>query len=187
MEFRDLLLNDNITYYRVIEEDLELFQLLFDNEFDNFLPALTKWEEISLQKTEQKVDCDFCQIEEFDCILVNEKTKKFLSSFLSFCDIEFLPCKTENGYYYILHITNLIKDSIIEEDSEFEKTEQGSIINVTNLVLEYELVENKPLFKIKELPYIVFMSDDFEEFCMQQGLTGIDFSENNEHIAADYI
>ena len=187
MEFRDLLLNDNVTNYKIVDEDIKSFQLLFDNELDNSIPVSIKWEEILLQKSEQKLDCDFCLIEEYDTLIISSKAKESLSSFLSDCNIEFLPCKTESGSFYILNITELIKESIIEESSEFESSEQGTITNITNLVFYFESIENKPIFKIKELPYVTFISDEFEEFCLTHNLTGIDFSEDNPYIAADFI
>jgi hypothetical protein len=187
MEFRDLILNDNTTNYRIVDEDVESFRLLFDNELDNSLPVSAKWEEILLQKSEQRLDCDFCQIEEYDSLIISSKAKESLFSFLAGCNVEYLPCKTENGEYYILNITNLIEGSIMEDMSEFKKSEQGTITNVTNLIFYFESVENKPIFKIKELPYMLFISDEFEEFCLEHNLTGIDFSEDNLYIATDFV
>lgn len=80
--------------------------------------------------------------------MINSGAKELLEPFWGDHDIEYLPCKTEGGIFYLLNITRLIEDSIMEEASEFEKSD-GRIINqLTNLVFYFESVEGKHLFKI---------------------------------------
>ncbi|GEM_PF-3367198 len=186
MEFRNLLFNDDITLYRISESELNTFSSLFEKMEDS-LSVIDNWRELLLLKSEQKIDSDFSYIEDFDFLLISEKAKDIVASFLLDSHIEYLPCKTETNKYYILNIINLIEDSIIEDVSEFEKTDQGTITNIVNLVFYADETENKPIFKIKELPCVVFISDELEEFCALHNLTGLDFSEDNPFIATDFI
>lgn len=154
MEFRDLIINDNVTSYHVVDKDLEFFQSLFDEKIDQSIFVSDQWFEVLLQKNEQKLDCDFSFLDDFDCILISSRAQKLLSGILNQSHIEYLPCKTEEGIMYIINFTTLLEDTIMEEESEFQRSIGGIITRVTNLIFYCEAVENKTIFKIKELPYV---------------------------------
>lgn len=186
MEYKEIIFCDNITEYKVGEDDLEAFGSVFE-EMDQPLPILTKWQGLILHIAEQKVNSDFSIIEEFDCIVISEKAKNVLLPLFDET-IELLPCTTERAEVYLVNATKLIEKAISDEYSHYTATEKNGIItDVQNLVFHEDSVKNKHLFKIEELPSIVFISTTFKETCMQNGLTGLDFEDSDVIFAADYI
>lgn len=71
------------------------------------------------------------------------------------------------------HVTRVLDDVVDFERSQYVMYEKGPLIR--KLVLRKEKVENIPIFKIREDPTRVFVSDEFARRVERKGLKGFSF------------
>jgi hypothetical protein len=172
----------NITKYRLpCKEEEQSFLELEDKCIDIASSVFEMWKPFILMKSEQKKDTDISEIEETNCIIVNQKTKDAFSPLLEKGEIELLPFLTEIGLdkFYLLNIIGLIENALDESETDIEKDRLGVVTNIDYIRFKPEAIEGKSIFKIKELPYVIFVSDKLKNICDKNNITGLSFEEDD--------
>lgn len=90
-------------------------------------------------------------------------------------DAEFLPLKIENSTYYIINVMSLL-DCVDLTNSSFKRYKSsGRIMRFINLSLRENILINHHLFLLTEGPTIYYVSDEFRNAVVSNGLTGFAF------------
>jgi hypothetical protein len=161
-----------------LEEDKTFFHELTENYFEESKEIAKKWRTIYMLRNEPMKHPDFFEIDNTDVIAVSQNAADNLGPLLNRA-IELLPIDTDAGRYYALNILNFV-DCLNKEESDFVATKDGIIVSYSSLEFNQEKIGNNVIFKIPELPYQIFISDDIQEQCEEEGLQGLLFdTESN--------
>ncbi len=107
---------------------------------------------------------------------VNQKTINTLDKFFN-NNIEFLLLDYEKEPYYAINILEML-DCIDYERSLINRFSDGNIMSFDKYAFVKEKVEKKHIFKIIDEPRkFPFVSDEFRQQVIDNGLTGFLFSE----------
>jgi len=156
-----------------LEEDQNFFRQLVKESFDEAKPLSSKWRPLHLLRGEPRKHPDFFEIDDTGVIAVSSKSLHFLRDFLN-AKIETLPIETDAGRYYALNVLNFV-DCLNKRDSDCVATKEGLIVNYSLLEFDPEKLGHHSIFKIPELPYQTFVSDDIQEQCEEENLQGLLF------------
>ena len=89
---------------------------------------------------------------------------------------ELLPVETENGVYYIYHVTKVIDIlDLNKSDITFKHSHPRIALEVDHFVLSDGLDIDAAIFKIPQLVYSVFVTDTFYQRVMESNLNGFRF------------
>ena len=93
--------------------------------------------------------------------------------------IELLPIETDAGWYYAVNVLNYV-DCLDKEKSVYEATENNIIVDYSILEFNEDKLRDHAIFKIPQLPYCIFISDDIQDQCEENYLRGLAFdTESN--------
>lgn len=160
-----------------VQAEWDKFVRIVDEKITNGISAADEWDEfIVLQKEPQK-SVDFYDIEDFGLCILNQKSYDLISSLLN-DTIEVLKLKSDVEDFYLLNV--------IEETNCFNKEESDVDFLNSGVVMEYRVLSfipqkiRCPIFRIPELPYTVFVTDEILQIYLVHQLTGlsIDLKEN---------
>lgn len=165
--------NQNNTFFKFIfEEDKIFFNEFVNDYFDENKRISNGWHTICLVRDEPRKDTDFFFIGESDVIAISQKALECFKGLLP--NGEFLPIETDRGKYYALNSINVI-NCLDKESSNFTVANGGIIANYTFLEFKDELLGDEIIFKIPELPYMIFATDKVHEICEVENLRGLLF------------
>lgn len=174
----ELTLDEDVTqYYFPDRSELEQFLFLRDNYIDEALSIKEKWAPLMLLKKEQKKKSDFGEIEDLGCFIISEKVVNSLLPILNE-SIELLPFKTDEGYCYLLHVAGFLENALDEELTEITRVTGGIINNIENIHFRKNIILEKSIFKISELPYVMYITDKFWDSYKESNLIGLSFSDD---------
>lgn len=157
-----------------IEEDKNFFLELVKNYFEESKPAQEHWRILYMVRDEPMKHPDFFEIEHTDVIAISQKAVDDLKDFLQH-KVELLPIETDAGRYYAINVLDIV-DCLNREESDFTATKNGIIVSFSSLEFSKEKLQNHSIFKIPELPYQTFISDDIQELCEEKYLRGLIFN-----------
>lgn len=169
---------DFTSFYFPLEDEKIFFIDLVKNYFEESKPVKENWHHIHMLRDEPMKHPDFFEIDGTDVIAISQKAVDSIHSFLN-DTLELLPIETDAGRYYALNVLDIV-DCLNKEDSEFVVTKNGVIVNYSLLEFDEEKLGDSAFFKIPELPYCIFISDDIEGLCEENYLQGLVFdTESN--------
>ena len=160
-------------FYFPIKEDKIYFHELVKNYFEETKSVLDKWRLLYMLRGEPLKHPDFFEIDGTDIIAISQKAVNSLNSYLN-NKIELLPIETDAGKYYAINVLNIV-DCLSQEKSVYIATINGHIVSYSLLEFNEEKLENYSFFKIPEMPYKIFISDDIQERCEDDYLCGLSF------------
>lgn len=164
---------DFTPFYFPLEEDKTFFQDLVKNYFEESKTVVEKWRLLYMLRGEPMKHPDFFEIDDTDVIAISQKGVDSLNVFLKET-IELLPIETDAGRYYALNVLNFV-DCLNKEESVYIATKDGTIVSYSLLEFNQEKLKEHAIFKIPELPYCTFVSDDILEQCEDHYLQGLVF------------
>ena len=128
-------------------------------------------------KEEQRVDPDFFDLYDTGSLVVSLDAAAILMLSLDDEDYELLPFLNDEKQYFLF---NLLKstDCLNKEESIYEVFDNGIISEYETLIFNSEKIKNTPIFKIPELPDIIFMTNALKYLSDFEGLKGLNFSED---------
>ena len=119
-------------------------------------------------------------------LLVSEKCYHLIREKISDNCIQFLPVrlidraeKQRPTGYYALNILDIVENAVNMEKSKYTLFGSGDckLVSFQKYVLRTESINGLHIFKLKEAPFSVFVSELIRESIVQNGMTGFDFLE----------
>jgi len=171
---------DISTYVFPDKQEEQQFLALEEDIFDTASSAASVWSPFMIQKGEQKIDTDITELEEMGYTILNEKCRQLISPLFKRGEIELLEFRTETdtSNFYLLNVVGFIENALDENSIQLLKTS----MNINSDIKEINFIErniNRPVFKIKELPHSIFVTDDFVDVYEKNNLTGLIFNDDN--------
>lgn len=106
----------------------------------------------------------------------NTRAIESLDSFLQ-GNVEYLPLEYSKGEYYLINVLNLL-NGIDYNKSIITRFNDGSIMRFEKYAFSLDKVKGEHIFKIIDEPRKApFVSDEFRNKVIQEGLTGFLFTE----------
>lgn len=109
--------------------------------------------------------------------LVSEKLKNILKSHSSKQEIHFLSQEIYGDQYYLLNLIGL-RECMDLKNATFSTFENGMPDEITTLVVLDDKIETHDIFRIKEKPLHIFVTQKLKEVLEKNECTGIFFLEN---------
>ncbi len=164
---------DFTKFYFPIQEEKEFFHGLVKNYFEESKPVLKMWHTLCILRGEPMKHPDFFEIDGTDVIAISQRAVDSFKVFLS-KTIELLPLETDSGRYYALNVLNFV-DCLNREESKYVATQSGMILSYTLLEFNEAKLGDNTIFKIPELPYHTFITDNIQDECEKNYLRGLVF------------
>lgn len=180
MKIWELAISDiDSTSFRIPEnEKVDGFKKIIDAIGDSSQFFKDKWQPLVLLKDEQKIDPDFFNLYDLDCLILSSIAKKLIYSTMDECDYEMLPFISDENEYFLFNCLKTI-DCLNKEESIVEKLEDGTIVDYELLMFDDEKLKGIPVFRIPEIPYKIFITTTFKFLYDELDLKGIDFDSEN--------
>lgn len=176
MEIWNILTETQHTQFDFLfKEDKAQLANLVENYIDLSLPVGDKWQSPFMLSSEPMKHPDFFEIEGTGVIAASQKAVDALKEYLS-NKVELLPIETDLGKCYAINVVNFV-DCLNKKKSVFTATKTGAIASYTLLEFDEEKIGNNAIFKIPELPYLTFITDDIQSVCEEEYLKGLEFDE----------
>ena len=102
-----------------------------------------------------------------------------MSNILKEGSLELLPFQDDERGCYLLNILHFNTGLLNKKGSYFEEFANKTISRYDLLTFNYNAIVEKPLFKMSELLYELFVTDVFEQGYEEMELNGINFSYDN--------
>jgi len=109
-------------------------------------------------------------------VLVNEKVKKLLEEQTTTI-INYIPLKVDKYDYWLLNIINHL-DCFDYENSEFTVFDNGKPDKITKAKFHLEKIPEIGVFRIKEKPVPLFITEKLKNIFEEAGVTGVKYSDN---------
>lgn len=164
-------------YYFPEQKEEELFCDLADKYLAEGKSILDIWKPLIVLKKEQCNDSDFFDINDLGVTLVNNRTAKWLESFLNPKDYELLPLLNDEEPLFVFNVIRSV-DVLDKNNSEYTILPNGLVVDYEGLVFDPYLVENELIFRIPQLPYNIFCTGIFEFQYEQNKLNGLSFTDS---------
>ena len=159
-----------------IEDDKIWFEKLVKEYFEESKPVSGVWRTLYMLRGEPMKQADFFSIGESDVIAMSQKALERLAVFLK-DKIELLPVETDAGRYYALNVLNFV-DCLDKQESEYKSTKGGSIVAYSLLEFDEEKLGDNYIFKIPEMPYQTFITDEMQEQIEREQISGLLFDKD---------
>ncbi|MEO6329420.1 MAG: DUF1629 domain-containing protein [Ginsengibacter sp.] len=161
------------TFYFPLQEDKVFFHEIVKNYFEKSKKAEQNWRPLYMLRGEPMKHPDFFEIDNTDIVAISQKAVDSLLPFLN-KQIELLQIETDAGRYYALNVLNFV-DCLDQEKSVYTATKDGTIVSYSSLEFDKSKLGSNAIFKISQLPYMTFCSDDIQEQCEELNLPGLVF------------
>jgi len=89
--------------------------------------------------------------------------------------VEFLPVIHNGKVYHFAHVLPVLK-CLDHRRSKFKYFKDGGIDQITHYVFKKGCLDNHPIFRLKESPFI-YVSDTFRIHVEENGLLGLEFEK----------
>jgi hypothetical protein len=110
---------------------------------------------------------------------ISDKFKKVIENHSEINNINFLPTKIEKENYWLLNIIGYL-DCFDKEKSTFSTFDNGEPDEIQNIVFFEENIPSFSIFKIKESPINIFITDEFKKVIEENHISGVSFLENTD-------
>ncbi|GAA4737608.1 imm11 family protein [Flavisolibacter ginsenosidimutans] len=164
---------DYTEFHFLEEKDRSFFQETVTNCFEKLNSVMSSWRPLYMFRGEPKKHPDFFEIDATSVIAISQKAVDRLKQFLE-KDIELLPLETDAGRYYVLNVMNIV-DCLNKNESVYTSTNNGLIAAYTSLEFIQEKIADNVIFKIPELPYHTFITDEIQDRCETEKVKGLMF------------
>ena len=162
-------------FHFVDEIDKEWFENIVELYFNETKSAKEVWKEFTMIRGEPKKSPDFFEIDDSGVIAISLKAKKIIEKEFIF-NVELLPFETDAGKFFAINIIDYLDC--------FDKRESECTISQFGQIIEYDLIDFYPdkigesiIFKIPELPYVIFVVGELLEYC-ENFLEGLEFDSD---------
>lgn len=172
MSIWSLQIGDDFTNFCFPVKDDETFFMQALDKLEESVPVSSQWRVLYMQRQDPKKATDFFEIGDTGIIAASEKAVKQLANSLR--EAELLPLETDTGKYYVLNVHNFV-DCLKPQESDCVAAADGTIVSYSQLQFDEGKMTDTGFFKIKGLPYEIFLSGVIEEECEQSGLRGLVF------------
>lgn len=170
---------DGSDYYFLVDSEEKTFKEIAKTYFSTGKPVGKNWQVPLILKENEKYYYDFFHIKDRiendifdmnededenlleDVVCVTQRVYDELQPILK-DEVEFLPMKSDDGTYYVMNIINII-DCLDKESSKCNMTPNGLIVNYEELVFDTKKLEGQHIFRIPELPFLIFVTDALRE------------------------
>lgn len=105
---------------------------------------------------------------------VNKKFKEKIEEYIAPSKVKFINVKVVDQDYWLLNILQ-IKDVINRERSEIEYYDNGEIDEIYNLQINQQDIDKYDIFRLKEYPVPIFITDDLKNVFQDSNFTGITY------------
>ena len=171
--------SDFTKFYFPIEEDKILFHELVKKYFEDSKTVSENWRPLFMLRGEPLKHPDFFSIDDTGVIAISQLAVDNLQEFFNDA-VELLPLETDIGKYYAMNVLNYV-DCLNNTESKYEATKGGFIVNYSLLEFDEEKLGENYIFKIPEMPYQIFITDDIQEQCETENLNGLFFDSKRYH------
>lgn len=134
-----------------------------------------KIKEISLKNKSKKV-ANIFQKGPFG-IFIDEKFKELLKNNTLKSIINFLPANIENQNYYLLNMLGYL-ECFNYKNSAYTTFKNGNIDKVTELQFVTKNIPKTAIFRLKEKPISLFITENLKNILEKANITGIRFNED---------
>lgn len=162
--------------YYLPESGREEYFVGLMNDINDEHKPVEKWEPLVLLKKEQRIDSDFFDIYDAGAVVTSKQGAAIFEAFCAPNDFQLLPFLNDERELFLFHLITPT-DCLDKERSVFNSLDNGIITDYEGLSFNYEALKNKPVFKIPELPYTLFVTGDFKYYYDELELKGLDFGE----------
>ncbi|MEO6231101.1 MAG: DUF1629 domain-containing protein [Ferruginibacter sp.] len=149
------------------------FDFLVKNYFEASKLIAQNWRPLNMIRNEPKKHPDFFEIGSSDVIAISKAAVDTLKDSLN-DNVELLEIETDAGKYYAMNILNFV-DCLNKEESKYEATKGGTIVKYSLLVFDEEKLRENKIFKVPEMPFCTFVTDEIRETCEEKYLRGLFF------------
>lgn len=91
--------------------------------------------------------------------------------------VEFLPLESEEGDFYAINITNVLKNAVDYDKSKIIRFSSGRVMTIDEYYFDETVIKNNPIFKIEELKMgsAQFVTEEFVKLVEENNLSGFCF------------
>ena len=169
-----LTLDSSYTNYSFLsKKEEEKFENSILIQFNNGNLIAPFWSSLYLRRMEPKKHPDFFEIADSGIIAISQRAVTFLETELKGA-VELLPIETDAGRFYAMNILKVV-DCLNRNESKYESTKGGTIVSYSLLEFDKNKIGENQIFKIPEMPYCVFITNDFWKSCRDKNLRGLLF------------
>lgn len=108
---------------------------------------------------------------------ISNKLKKIIEDHSDLKNFNFLPTKIEKENYWLLNVIGFL-DCFDKEKSTFSTYSNGEPDEIQNIVFNEKNIPSVSIFKIKESPINIFITDGFKKIIDNHNVSGIDYLES---------
>ena len=138
---------------------------------------LKKWTKLSVTSDRDEKSLpitDFPGFLHIPFLVFSDQCVKKLSSLIQ-GDAELLPLEFENKTYYGINVLSILDCADLNNSSFIRFKSTGRIMRFMNLSFKKNMLMNHHLFRLTEGPIIYYVSDEFKNMVVRNGLTGFAF------------
>ncbi|MEL7937803.1 MULTISPECIES: imm11 family protein [Pseudomonas] len=165
-------------YKTLIDEDLDLklYHASSEYAFGENASTLTSKTFNLAYNTDDKKKEDRSDIFTYfrPTLIVTSKALEVISSIVPDSFIK-IKINSPNTDHHGIVITSAIHDALDKEQAEFDEYPQGLV--VYKYALKESKIPNLQIFRLKESPLSIFVSENFVHLAKKQKLVGVDFKE----------
>lgn len=110
---------------------------------------------------------------------ISDKFKKIIEEHSNLNNFHFVPIKIEERSYWLLNVIGFL-DCFDKEKSTFSTFDNGEPDEIQNIVFNEEAIPSISIFKIKESPINIFITDTLKQIIEENYISGIDFFDSSD-------
>jgi len=164
---------DYTEFFFLNEEDKNSFHKLTQDYFEKSILISQEWRTLYMQRGIPKKNTDFFEIDNSGIFAASQNAFNVLSNFFDE-KVEALLIETDSGKFYALNVINVI-DCIDSKTSKYNSTVNGQIVSYSLIDFDLEKLGESQIFKVPQMPYHIFISDEIYEVYETKNLRGLSF------------
>lgn len=148
--------------------------IVYENLDGNKIDEINTFDFVVKNKTKKFPDFWGTGSQEF---FVSNELKNFLEKNIKKQQINFLEFTIEKKQYWFLNIVGL-RDCMDYENSVYSKDENNEPDEITNLVIDEEKIDEYDIFRLKDNPVKLFVTESLKLKMEELNFSGIEFLES---------
>ncbi|WP_411812465.1 imm11 family protein [Chryseobacterium scophthalmum] len=149
-------------------------EIVYENLDGNKIDEINTFDFVVKNKTKKFPDFWGTGSQEF---FVSNELKNFLEKNIKKQHINFLEFTIEKKQYWFLNIVGL-RDCMDYENSVYSKYENNEPDEITNLVIDEEKIDEYDIFRLKDNPVKLFVTESLKLKMEELNFSGIEFLES---------
>ena len=111
-------------------------------------------------------------------LFLSDELKLFFESFIQKQELNFIPYLINKKQYWLLNIVGL-RDCMDYDKSDYTTYSHNGFINeIKKLIVREEMIEEFDIFKLKDKPVNIFVTESLKLKIEELNFEGIDFEDN---------